>query len=351
MKKSVSLTARIRNAVLSKTAAGCALGLSVTALLANVAEAQQRQVPILLYGPVEAQAQSEYWVSTSNFQAHMSQLKSRGYTTITIGEYVNHIKNPTANPITAEKPVILTFTNGYKNARTVVDPILAQHGFKATAFLLPAYIGQNNSWDVEDEGGLIQHLTWADVDYLEGTGRWEFGSHTSSHVRLTTASAAVRQSEIAGSKTTIENQIDGTVRYFSYPNGLGTQTSAIRGIIQNAGYEAALGVVGQDATSHNDPLALPRLYVTSNVTVNDLFGPQYLNDSSSGGGDFVAHPGDTNNNREIDANELSSYAQAWLTGAHTDADILSVGAQIWLNGGKYTYNGGASGALRWVSTR
>ena len=351
MKKSLSLTARIKKAVLSKTAAGCALGLTATALLASLAEAQQRQVPILLYGPVETQAQSEFWVSTSNFQAHMSQLKARGYTTITIDDYVKHIKNPTANPITAEKPVILTFTNGYKNARTVVDPVLAQHGFKATNFLLPSFIGGTSSWDTGDTGGDLPHLTWADVTHLESTGRWEFGSHTSNHARLTELTAAQRQTQIAGSKTAIEDKINGTVRYFSYPYGAGTNNAAIRSDIQSAGYVAALGVVGQGPTSHSDPLALPRLYVTSNVGVSELFGPQYLNDSSSGGGDFVAHPADSSEDKEVDDMELSSYAAAWLAGEHAEDALLSTAAQIWLAGGHYNYNASASGSARWTSTQ
>lgn len=333
MKTSSSLTARLKRSVFSKAATSCALGLTAVALLANMAIAQKREVPILLYGPVETTADTEFWVSKSNFSAQMQELKSRGYTTITIADYVKHIKNPTANPIAAEKPVILTFINGYKNALTVVDPILDQHGFKAANFILPAYIGGTSSWDVGN-GRALPHLNWSEVNQLDNSGRWEIGSHTRNHARLLELTEPEREAQIAGSKSDIESKISGPVRYFSYPYGAGTSNADIRARIQNAGYEAAFGVDGQDPTSSNDLLALPRLYVTSDVSANDLFGPRFLNESG-GGGNGDNHPADNNTDGEIDANELSTYAEGWLNGDHNDADKLSIGAEIWLNGGKY----------------
>lgn len=334
---------RFTRLLLPHLGAACVAVLAAVTLFATSADAQRREVPILLYGQVGEDGGSQWRVTESNFEQHMQTLASQGFETITIGEYLDHIDDPSGNPLD-ENSIILTFINGYRSVIETVDPILEEHGFTATAFLVTDVIGdtqgsrQDSSWDTQDPGPDVDHLIWPEVRQLvdDTDGRWEIGSHSRTHARLTNSGVNL-QSEIAGSQSDIESGIGGgyTVRYFSYPNGAHNQE--IRDLVGD-NYDAGLGVQGVSRTSHDDVLALPRLYI-----------------QNPHGSDIMAriegepHPADIAQNWRIGDSELTTYISDWLAGDDDIPDsFLSQGIEIWLSGGAYTYNPQHEGAQRWA---
>lgn len=323
---------------LSTNARHTALGLC--AFGAASATLSGAEIPVLLYGQIGDTAHNEFWVTTDNFTRHMQGLKDRGYNTLTLDQYIAIQEGTATAP---EKPILLTFTNGYRNLQDIVDPVLANHNFNATAMILPGRVGGDSSWDEGDINAgapVVQHLTWDQLRALQATGRWDFGSHSSTHPRLTTITNTTElNQEIAGSKQAIESELNGTVRAFSYPYG--AHSADIRQRVESAGYDVAFGV--RDAVSHNNLYALPRFDIDNSVTVAQLFGPQYLNDA----GDENYHPADANQDWKITISEVTAYGALWRQGQAPLANVTRAGF-IWRQGTNYTYDASGTGSGVWV---
>jgi peptidoglycan/xylan/chitin deacetylase (PgdA/CDA1 family) len=322
------LFARTRNAAVGL----CALAAASAGLSAN-------QIPILLYGQIGDVSHNEYWVTTDTFTRHMQGLKDRGFTTIT-PEQLLAIRNGTMTA--PEKPILLTFTNGYDNVRTIVDPILQQHGFRATAMILPGRVGTTSAWDTGDSGPNVPHLTWAQLNQLRQNGRWSFGSHTMTHARLPDLSDAQAQAEITNSRTEIQSQLGVQPIAFSYPYG--DAMPKYQQMAQNAGYSMAFGVRSKPGVtvSHDNIWALPRFDIDNSVTVAQLFGPSILNDASSG----TFHPADANQDWSITINEVTAFGAKWRQGQADLANVTRAGF-LWRSGGAYEHDPAGSGAQQW----
>ena len=83
-----------------------------------------------------------------------------------------------------------------------------------------------------------------------------FGSHTANHVILPLEDESVMKTEIASSKTELEQQLGRKVVSFAYPNG--EYNRAIKAFTAGAGYKVAVTTEKRINRSGADLLALGR---------------------------------------------------------------------------------------------
>ena len=162
--------------------------------------------PILEYHMVKDDASPEehrYVVPPADFAQQLDYLAEEGYTTITPQDYARARKGKQTLP---DKPIILSFDDGYEDNRRVVLPMLEERGMKAVFYMVTNAIGKPG------------YLTWADLFDLEHSGM-EIGSHTANHLPLTTLSPAEQRDELRLSKLLMEWRGMKTIYSFSYPNG------------------------------------------------------------------------------------------------------------------------------------
>ena len=137
------------------------------------------RVPILMYHSVSEGDRSgthPYYqtvTSPSVFARHMQFLSENGFTPIGVGDALNCLRAATR---TVERPVVITFDDGYLDFYTNAFPILQRYGFTATMYLPTAYIG------AEQRFNGLDCLTWSQVRELHQAGI-EFGAHTSYVIR------------------------------------------------------------------------------------------------------------------------------------------------------------------------
>jgi peptidoglycan/xylan/chitin deacetylase (PgdA/CDA1 family) len=112
-------------------------------------------------------------------------------------------------------------------------------------------------------------LTWDDVRAIHRLGM-TIGSHTVTHPNLPSAGRVDAEQEIRRSKAMLEEQIDVPVTMFSYPNGGADRymTPEVRGLVKDAGYDAATTSRNAFAGSDSDVYALERVQVAE--TLADL---------------------------------------------------------------------------------
>ncbi len=144
-----------------------------------------------------------YNVPPEDFRQQLDYLKSQGYTTISMLDYMKARRGKMELP---QKPIILTFDDGYEDNYTTLLPILEKYGMKATVYVITNQIGQPD------------YLNWNQLRDMQARGI-EIGSHTANHDLLTQMDAQRREDEVHLSKLLLEWNGIHTVYTFSYPNG------------------------------------------------------------------------------------------------------------------------------------
>lgn len=194
----------------------------------------------------------------ANFEKQLQSLVAKGYTTLTMQELYDGIKEPSKLP---KKPVAITFDDGYVDQLTAFN-LLKKYNMKATFYIITS--GEASNWCVGMNRRRNQakpcgndFMTESDIKMLDRSGIIEIGAHTVDHIGLASLDAKKQAFEIGESKKVLEKLLGHQVTSFAYPYGSFNQ-SAITQVI-NAGFlNATTTVAGTNHTS-NDFFTLSRV--------------------------------------------------------------------------------------------
>ena len=202
--------------------------------------AENVNVPVLMYHAVSDEMWG-YWdlfVSPKTMEEELQYLQENGYETIWF-EDLSHIED-------YEKPVILTFDDGYDDNYTELFPLLQKYNAKATIFVIPKAIGTPHKMTAEQ------------VQELSRSGLVSIQSHTYSHGNLSTMDEQTLIFEMEQSQNYLA-ALTGQVPYaVCYPEGTRSELS-----IEVAGryYDYGLLMNGQLYNTSDDPMRVKRFYV------------------------------------------------------------------------------------------
>lgn len=207
-----------------------------------------RTIPILCYHSIIADPSSSYSVATADFREQMGVLSKEGYTPITCTQLADYLDGTLELP---ERPVVITFDDGWVSNYDVAAPILDEFGFTATFFPMTGSIGTKN------------HLTYEQLRELTERG-YEVGSHSITHPNLPRpepgetleAHQARIRSELADSKQAIEQATGKPVAALAYPHG--TYDETVMAMAQDAGYRLAFSIDRGAADERSYRWRLPR---------------------------------------------------------------------------------------------
>lgn len=184
-----------------------------------------------------------YNVPPQEFAAQLDYLQQNGYTTMTLREFMQAKHGKITLP---EKPVVLTFDDGYENIYTEMLPILEAHKMKAVVYVITNELGKPG------------YLTLEQVKDMQRRGV-EIGSHTADHLALVTLSGEFLMNQVRNSKIFLEWNGLETIYEFSYPNG--AYNSDLIEILKRENYLTAVtGDVGLN-TLETNPYALKRVHI------------------------------------------------------------------------------------------
>lgn len=187
------------------------------------------KVPIFVYHYVEYvkdqkdTTRKSLAITPNVFEAQMVTLKEGGYSFITFKDVERYLRGVQKLP---EKPIIITFDDGYEDFYTDVFPIIKKHSIQVTQYLVVNFIGKPNYLKDEQIRTLIK------------SGLVEFGSHTLTHVNLKSVPAAQALYEISESKNSLEKIYQMPISTFAYPYG--AYTEEISRIVEKEGYSTAV---------------------------------------------------------------------------------------------------------------
>ena len=201
-------------------------------------------VPGLNYHQINDHDENALTIHTDQFEAETKYLADNGYHTITPAELIAAWDEGTELP---EKPVIITFDDGYVDNYRNAYPILQKYGLKGTIFIVSDYIGTYPNY-----------LTWAMAEEMQSSGLIDIESHTLSHAQLDQLNSQEElDHQLRDSKQAIDWHLKKDVRFIAYP--CGAFNDAIEGSTLSAGYKGAFTVHYGLAEPHENRLQLDRV--------------------------------------------------------------------------------------------
>lgn len=200
-------------------------------------------IPVLNYHQINDFAHDALTVNSKQFEAQMKYLSDEGYHTITPYELTDAMENGSSLP---DKPVLITFDDGYLDNYTNAFPILKKYHMKATIFLISDYVGVYPNY-----------LTWDKALEMQEQ-QIDLESHTLNHVDLTkTGSADETLHQLIDSKQAIEWHLQKKVAFLAYP--CGAYNDETKDLVRQAGYRAAFTVHYGAVQPGDDLYALDRV--------------------------------------------------------------------------------------------
>ncbi len=118
-----------------------------------------------------------------------------------------------------EAAIALTFDDGYRDVLENALPVLREHGFASTVFVVPGAIAGTAHFTWYAAGAMPAVAGWDELRAEERAGLVRFEPHTVTHPVLTTLSREDAHREIAESKAEVEAELGRPARLFCYPGG------------------------------------------------------------------------------------------------------------------------------------
>jgi peptidoglycan/xylan/chitin deacetylase (PgdA/CDA1 family) len=237
---------------------------------AATAPARGQRVPILLYHEITAEPllPGHLAVGPEAFALQLGYLKGGGFSALRAADLARLLSTGGALP---ERPVVLTFDDGFADLYDRGLPLLTSHGVTATLFVTTGWIADGSprrapapgSTRLPDSG----MLSWSQISELAAAGL-EIGAHTLTHPQLDQLRPDALRSELVDCKHMLEDRLGMAVTGLSYPYGYSSRP--VRAAAAAAGYSYACAVANKLARGSDDQLSLPRVTI-GKVTSADAF--------------------------------------------------------------------------------
>jgi peptidoglycan/xylan/chitin deacetylase (PgdA/CDA1 family) len=229
---------------------------------------EKKKIPILMYHSISEHATPKYRpfvVSPKLFADHMTYMRHHGYTTITVTQFVYIVTQGEA--ALPERPVVITFDDGFADFFTEALPILQQYNFTATLYIATGFIGSTSLWMRREGEATRSMLTWDQVNEISARGI-ECGGHSHWHRQLDTLPLTEARNEIVRCKGLLEDHLGQEVSTFAYPHSY--HSAAIKRLVREARYTSACAVGYAMSSVTTDPFALARLRMGADTSVDVL---------------------------------------------------------------------------------
>ncbi|SDP48202.1 Polysaccharide deacetylase [Streptomyces sp. cf386] len=221
------------------------------------------RVPILMYHAVStspSDATRDLSVAPEAFTEQMALIGDLGLTPVRTADLAARWRSGKPLP---ERPVLITFDDGYEGVHRHALPVLAKHGFAATVFVSTGWLKGPHDMG----GGLDTMLDWDQVREL-AEADVEIGGHSHTHPQLDQLTDDRLRSELILCKEIVSDQLGTVPASFAYPYGYSSRR--VREAVRETGYAQALAVNNGLARRRQGPYALTRLTVRRTTGIEEF---------------------------------------------------------------------------------
>ncbi|MCL1873603.1 MAG: polysaccharide deacetylase family protein [Clostridiales bacterium] len=150
-------------------------GIFVHSVRANSQPQSGMPVPIIMYHSIikDYKYSDKYIISLRQLENDLRYIKERGYTTITMSQLIAYAEGNNGLP---EKPIIITFDDGYYNGYVYLYPLLQELGMKAIISVVGSFSDANNPKEKPNPN--YSYLTWEQMKEMMDSGVVEIQNHS-----------------------------------------------------------------------------------------------------------------------------------------------------------------------------
>lgn len=189
--------------------------------------ARLARVPVMMYHDIRADKQVFFDVTPEEFRTHLELIKTNGLTPISLDQLITHLRTGLPLP---EKPILLSFDDGYLGHYDYVFPLLQQYGYPGVFSVYTEKLNQGKG---------RPGVTWAQLQEMAAHPLITIAAHSVTHPSdLRELSDAQLQQEVVSSKQELEAKLGLAIPYFTYPEG--KYDDRVAKVVQEAGFLAAL---------------------------------------------------------------------------------------------------------------
>lgn len=207
------------------------------------------KLPILMYHSVvkDTSKAGEYIIDIQQVKQDILYLKERGYETVSVSDVIQYVNDEGELP---EKPVMLTFDDGFYNNYLYVYPVLQETGSCAVISIVGAFSEEFSKSGQKNEYG--SYLTYDMMREMEASGLVEIGNHSYDFHSLDKRKGCLRKrgenAEVYKSifindtmkvqELLLQNGVT-TPRFYTYPFGI--LNGETEEYLAELGFECTLG--------------------------------------------------------------------------------------------------------------
>lgn len=222
---------------------------TVAATSVQIAKSTQGvKVPIIMYHSMlkEQKRLGKYVISPDTFEGDLKYLQKNGYQTVTVRDLVDYVKSQKPLP---EKPVMLTFDDGYYNNFVYAYPLAKKYNAKIVIAPIGYYTDLFTKNDADHPN--YSHLTWTEISEMMASGLVEFQNHSynlhSTKGRIgaqklrresTAAYTSMLQKDVGKMQSEMKEKTGYMPIAFVYPFGASSKES--NPILKRMGFQATL---------------------------------------------------------------------------------------------------------------
>jgi peptidoglycan/xylan/chitin deacetylase (PgdA/CDA1 family) len=246
-------------------------------------------VPILLYHHISDTGDGAMTVTVETFRSHVQALDDAGYTTVTVDDLIRFVNEGSSLP---EKPLCITFDDGYLSNYDIAYPMLKEKDMKATIFVVGCSVGSKEHYK-DTTFPIIPHFDYAEARDMLESGLISIQSHTydmhqygpyesTDHVLRPNMLKNDTESEqeyvqamtadMDQMNAVFTEHLDCSVRAVAYPKG--KYDSLTESVLRSLGVQATLTTeVGVNILSAGQPdclFGLRRCNVTESMSPEEL---------------------------------------------------------------------------------
>ena len=208
------------------------------------------KIPILMYHGVsdDTHGAAELFVRPADLDAQIAYLVENGYDLITFEDW-RHLED-------YEKPVMLTFDDGYRDNYEELLPILQKYNVKATVFVISGSVDVHNTT-----------LSYMQVRELAQSGLVSIQSHTYTHPHLDECDEETLHHQLWTSKLMLTRMTRYEPFVLCYPYG---DRDALSLEVTQEYYRFGLAMNGGLYTTSEEVYEIPRYYVSRYTSMSEF---------------------------------------------------------------------------------